>query len=123
MIKQQINRPMCPVRQNHNTGKGINRSLHEVTVIFNKKVLIIQRTHQKYTNELFAFLNIWFLISMPTNLLFLSSFPIVQSFSHFGWLCNMVIKSMDTGDGQLPVLKTAPTSCPTQNKLRNCFKL
>lgn len=74
--------------------------------------------YQTYVYGLFAFLNIWLLTLMPI-LLFLSSLPILESFIHFGWLCNTVIKSMDLGVGWLQVLTPAPASWVTLSTLLN----
>lgn len=60
--------------------------------------------YQKYVYGLFAFLNIWLLAAlMFTNLLFslLSFLPILESFSHFGWVDNIASESMDLGVRQL----------------------
>lgn len=64
--------------------------------------------YQKYVYGLFAFLNIWLLILMPTNLLLLFFLSIVESCFRLGWLCNVVIKSEDFGVRQLQVLRPGP---------------
>lgn len=55
-----------------------NRSLNEV-ILFNKHVLIMQGPHyQEFIFGLFAFLNIWLLKLIPTNLLFFALFSHCQ---------------------------------------------